>query len=150
MVSSPDGYPTAIEYLSKVMWVDAIDGKAHQSRTVLGCRSKDAYAFGFFEPVICLAHQFRFVLVNCGHADGCEESDGGPQPDGFGNRRCARFELPRQLVPLRTGAPHSKHHLAAGHERRHALEQLLFAIQHPDTIWSTHLVPRKCQEVAIP
>ena len=83
------------------------------------------------------------------HAETRQVLAGRRQADRLGDGRGARLELHRQLVPRRGLELDGGDHVAAGEERRHALEQLAAPVQHADAGRPERLVPRPGVEVCV-
>ena len=71
------------------------------------------------------------------------------EADRLGDRRRARLELVRELVPRRALHGDGADHLAAEIERRHRLEQLAAAPERADPARPAHLVRREREELAV-
>ena len=65
------------------------------------------------------------------------------EADGFGDRRRAGFELPRQHVGGVPVTPHVADHAAPAEERGHGIEEVARRPQHADAGRAEHLVARR-------
>ena len=88
------------------------------------------------------------MLAHVLHAQAVQVVHGGAQSDDLGDRLRARLELPREIVVRRALGADRLDHVAAGHERLHALEQLAAAVEDAGARGPEHLVPAEGVEVA--
>ena len=72
----------------------------------------------------------------------------GAQADGLGDGGRAGLELPGNLVPFGPLAADTDDHAAAGHERRHGLEELSLRVEDADPRRAAHLVAGEGHEIS--
>mmetsp|Transcript_2625 Transcript_2625/g.4780 ORF Transcript_2625/g.4780 Transcript_2625/m.4780 type:complete len:297 (+) Transcript_2625:272-1162(+) len=93
--------------------------------------------------------QVRLVVVDVAHAQVGHVVHSGAQADCFRDRRRAGLEFVWEGVAGEVVEEHVLDHLAAPHERRHALHHRRLPVQHPDARRSAHLVAGEDQPVAV-
>ena len=148
VMAGADGDPMPIEDLGEVVRMDSVHDEADDAGMLVGrVRAEPAEAADLPECAPRRLEEDALVRPHRGHTDALEVLDGRPEADRLDDRRRARLELPRHLVPLRGLEGHAGDHAAAGQERGHRVEQVAAAPERTDPRRAEHLVTGERREV---
>ena len=129
------------------MRVDAVDHERDRRPARLRLRAEDPQAGHLREPLDRVGDDVGLVRADRLDPQALEPVERRRQSDGLGERRRARLELPRQLIPGRLLEVDPADHVAADQEGGHLLEQLALGVQDADSRRSVDLVPGEPVEV---
>lgn len=147
VLTGADGDAAAIEDLSEVVGVDAVDGEADDTAVLVGRSGEETHARDRGQAGLRRGDKLLLVGGDRVPVEFGEELDGGAQSDGLGDGGCSGLEFVRQLVPLGAIAMDFEHHIAAAEDRRHRFEPLAAAVEDADTRRAEHLVARERGEI---
>src|SRR5262249_57578473 len=109
----------------------ALELEGNDRALVLG-GAEDAQRVDLAQSFVGVVDEGSLVRADARSADRIDIVDGGAKPDRLHDRRRAGLEFVRGLAVDDAVLEHLPDHLAAAVERRHGLEMLVLAVEHPD------------------
>ena len=148
MVAGANADPRTVEDLGHVMGVDARQVERHDAASEFRGRAVQLDSGDLARQNLQrVCRQLSFVGADGLHAQAHQIFRGRTHPDLSRDVGRAGFELVGDLVPCRTAQVHLADHVAAGHERRHRLEQTAAGPERSGAGWAEHLVAGEDVEV---